>query len=123
MSHLKEYKTSIEKLEHLKGALNRINVLYHVVGQDIILPQTENKTASFRWTGENYTLVYDLDFWTNPLTVNSFTEKVTREYSAEKVTQNMSQFGFHPESYQDSINSDKYQTIKAKDLILSRYSI
>ncbi len=123
MSHLKEYNTNIENLEYLKGALNRINVSYYVVGQDILLPQTETKTASFRWNGESYTLVYDMDFWTNALTVNSFTEKVTREYSAEKVTQNMNQFGFQPESYEDSSNSDKYQTIKAKDLILSRYSV
>lgn len=123
MSHLKEYKTNIENFEYLKGALNRINILYHVVGQDIILPQTKNKSASFRWNGKSYTLIYDLDFWTNTLTINSFTEKVTREYSAEKVTHNMSQFGFQAESYLDSTNCDKYQTVKAKDLILSRYFI
>ena len=123
MSHLKEYKTNIENLEYLKGALNRIGVSYYVVGQDIILPQTENKNASFYWNGKSYTLIYDMDFWTNSLTVNSFTEKVTREYSTEKVTKNMSQFGFHLELYKDSINSDKYQTVKAKDLILSRYSV
>ena len=122
MSHLKEYKTNIENLEYLKNALSRINVLCHVVGQDVILPQTENNFASFRWNGKSYTLVYDMDFWTNPLTVNSFTEKVTREYSAEKVTQNMSQFGFQTELYKDSVNSDKFQTVKTKELILSRYS-
>lgn len=121
MSHLKEYETNIENLGYLKNALNRINVLYHVVGQNVILPQTESNFASFRWNGKSYTLVYDIDFWTNPLTVNSFTEKVNREYSAEKITQNMSQLGFQTELYKDSINSDKFQTVKTKELILSRY--
>ena len=123
MSHLKEYKTNIVNLEYLKNALNRINILYHVAGQDIILPQKDNKNASFQWNGESYTFIYDLDFWTNSLTINSFTEKIKREYSAETVTLNMLQFGFRPESYQTITNSDKYQTVKTKDLILSRYSI
>ena len=122
MSHLKEYKTSIENLVYLKGALNRMNVSYHVSDQNIILPQTKEKSASFCWNGESYTLFYDTDFWTNSLSVNSFTEKVTREYSAEKVVCGMNKFGFQTESYEDSTQSDKYQTIKAKDLILSRYS-
>ena len=123
MSHLKKYKTNIENLNYLKNALNRLNVSYHVFGQNIILPQTKNQNASFRWNGQSYTLFYDMDFWTNPLTVNSFTEKVTREYSAEKVVHSMDKFGFSTESYKDSAQANKYQTIKAKDLILSRYSV
>lgn len=122
MSHLKEYKTCIENLKYLKGALNRMQVFYHVSGQNIILPQTKDRNAMFRWNGESYTLFYDIDFWTNPLTINSFTEKVTREYSAEKVVNGMDRFGFRTESYENSVQSDHYQTVKAKDLILSRYS-
>ena len=34
----------------------------------------------------------------------------------------MDKFGFQTELYEDSTQSDKYQTIKAKDLIFSRYS-
>ena len=121
MSHLKEYKTNLQNLIFLKSALNRMKISYHVSGQNIILPQTKDKNASFCWDGTNYTLIYDIDFWTNPLTVNSFTEKVTREYSAEKVVQDMKKFGFQSESYKNSSKSDEYQTIKSKDLVFSRH--
>ena len=123
MSHLKEYKTKLNNLDYLKKALNRMKVSYHTSGQNIILPQTQEKNASFFWNGETYVLVYDIDFWTNPLTVNSFTEKVTCEYSAEKVIQRMKHFGFSAELYNDSSSIDQYQTIKTKNLILSRYAI
>lgn len=122
MSHLKEYKTNIDNLEYLRGALERLNVSYYVSGQNIILPQKEFNIASFQWNGNNYTLFYDLDFWSNPLTVNSFAEKVVQEYSTEKVTRCMKKFGFITESYEDVIKLGKYQTIKEKDLVLSRYS-
>lgn len=122
MSHLKEYKTNINNLVYLKAALDRINIKYHVSGQNIILPQTKDKNAFFCWNGTNYTLHYDLDFWTYSLTVNSFTEKVIREYSAEKIVNSMDKFGFSTQSYEDSLHTNKYQTVKTKDLILSRYS-
>jgi len=123
MSHLKEYKTNLSNLTYLKRTLNRMNIVYNVSGQNILLPQNNGKNASFCWNGTSYTLFYDEDFWTNKLTVNSFTEKVTREYSAEKVIDGMNKFGFRPKYYEDCISHDKYQTIKAKDLILSRYSL
>ena len=122
MSHLKEYKTNIENLEYLKAALNRMQVSHHLSGQNIILPQTKTKNALFCWNGESYTLLYDLDFWTNSLSINSFTEKVKREYSAEKVVNGMEKFGFCTHSYENSVKIDQYQSVKAKDLILSRYS-
>lgn len=121
MSHLKEYKTNIDNLVFLKNVLNRINIRYYLSGQNIILPQSNNKNASFCWDGKNYTLFYDIDFWTHPLTVNSFTEKVIREYSAEKIVNSMNNFGFNIESYENSSQFDRYQTIKSKNLILSRY--
>ena len=96
--------------------------MFHISGQNIILPQTKEKNASFCWNGKVYTLVYDIDFWTNPLTVNSFIENVICEYSAEKVVQGMTKFGFFTESYNDSSSTNSYRTIKTKDLILSRYS-
>lgn len=122
MSHLKKYKTNITNLTYLQSALNHININFHMSGQNIILPQTKDKNASFCWNGESYTFFYDLDFWTNTLTVNSFTEKIMREYSTGKIIHSMGKFGFSTEFYKNSIQSDKYQTIKSKDLILSRYS-
>lgn len=122
MSHLKKYETNIDNLTYLKSTLNRMNISYHISGQNIILPQMDNKNASFRWNGESYILFYDMDFWTNPLTINSFIEKIKREYSAEKVVKGIKKFDFSIESYKDSNQSDQYQTIKAKDLIFSRYS-
>jgi len=122
MSHFKEYKTNITSLIYLKAALNKININYHLSGQNIILPQTESKNAFFCWNGNSYTLHYDLDFWTHSLTVNSFTEKVMREYSAEKIVKSMDKFGFSIQSYEDSTQSNVYQTVKSKDLVLSRYN-
>lgn len=122
MSHLKEYVTTIRNLEYLKKALNRLAVSYHVSGQNIILPQADDQNASFCWNGKSYTLFYDMDFWTNSLTVNSFTENITREYSTEKVIDNMEKFGFRTECYKDCMQQNNYKTVKAKDLILSRYS-
>ena len=121
MSHLKEYKTKIKNLEYLKKALNRMKVNYNISGQNIILPQAQEKHAAFCWNGEIYTLVYDLDFWTNPLTINSFIEKVTCEYSTEKVIQGLKPFGFSVDLYTDSYDMNSYHTVKTKDLILSRY--
>lgn len=122
MSHLKEYKTNINSLSYLKAALDRINVNYYLSGQNIILPQTQSKNAFFCWNGDSYTLHYDLDFWTYPLTVNSFTEKVMREYSVEKIIKSMDKFGFSIQSYKDSAQFNVYQTVKPKDLVFSRYN-
>jgi len=122
MSHLKEYKTNIDNLEYLKKALERLNVSYYVSGQNIILPQKKSNQASFQWNGNNYTLFYDLDFWSHPLTINSFAEKVVQEYSTEKITKCMEKFGFITDSYEDIHEFEKYQTVKEKNLIFSRYS-
>lgn len=122
MSHVRKHKLGLTDFKYLKESLKRIKNNYHVFGQNIILPQTETRSASFRWDGEGYTLFYDADFWTNTLSVNSFTEKVRCEYSAEEVVHSMNNFGFRPELYTDSVNCNKYQTIKSKSLILTRYS-
>lgn len=121
MSHVRQQKLGVTDFKYLKESLNRIKNNYHVFGQNIILPQTETRSASFRWDGEGYTLFYDTDFWTNTLSVNSFTEKVKCEYSAEEVVQSMKNLGFRPELYNDSVKSNRYQTIKNKTLILIRW--
>lgn len=123
MSHLNKHNTDINNLVFLTNALDRINVPYDVAGQDIILTQSNGKNAAFIWDGENYTLVYDVDYWLQSLTVNSFTEKVTREYSAEKIVNSMNSFGFNIESYENFSPSNTYQTIKSKILTLSRYFV
>lgn len=123
MSHLNKHNTDINNLVFLTNALDRINVPYDVAGQDIVLTQSNGKNAAFIWDGENYTLVYDVDYWLQSLTVNSFTEKVTREYSAEKIVNSMNSFGFNIESYENFSPSNTYQTIKSKILTLSRYFV
>jgi len=122
MSHLKEYRTSMKNLRYLEKALNRLKISYKISGQNLILPQTEKNNASFCWNGKTYILIYDRDYWINPLTINSFIENVIREYSIEKVAQDMKKFGFDANSYKNYSKSNDYHTVKTKKLILSRYT-
>lgn len=121
MSHFIRSNLNADNLVYLKNVLNRMNVSYHLAGQDIILPQMKDKNAFFCWNNGRYTLFYDPDFWTNSLSITSFTETIAREYSIEKIYHCMNKLGFQLESYKDSVESPKYQTVKAKDFIFSRY--
>lgn len=121
MSHFKEYKTNIDNLEYLKLVLERINISYSISGQNILLTQVETKNCSFQWNGKNYSFIYDIDLWDHFLTINSFIENITTEYCAEKIVNTMTKFGYIINSYKIAPTSDQFQTIKEKELILSRY--
>lgn len=123
MSHLLAYETNLKSLRYLQKVLNRLKINYYISGQNIILSQTKDKNFLFCWDNSKkcYSLFYDTDFWAEDLTVSSFIDRITRDYSSEEVADEMKNLGFSTESYENLENKNVPQTIKSKTLILGRF--
>jgi hypothetical protein len=106
MSHFSNIKTKIRNLSSLKAALNDLEVdckqepgiVRGYQGKthqaDIVVEQNNNYDFGFSWNGSEYELVADLQYWQQPLTVNSFLRQVTQRYAYHTVVNETANQGF-----------------------------
>ena len=106
MSHFSNIKTQIRNLTSLKTALTDLGIEWkegpHPVrgyqGQtqtaQIVVEQDNNYDIGFSWNGSEYELVADLQYWQQPLTVESFLRRVTQGYAYHTVLNESAQQGF-----------------------------
>lgn len=106
MSHFSNIKTKIRNLDSLKAALKDLSVDWKngpgiVRGYqgkthkaDIIVEQSNNYDFGFTWNGSEYELVADLQYWEQPLTVESFLRQVTQNYAYHTVVSETNNQGF-----------------------------
>ena len=106
MSHFSQIKTQIRNLDSLQSALTDLGISWksgpHPVrgyqGQthtaEVVVEQGNGYDIGFRWNGEQYDLVADLQYWQQPLTVDRFLSQVTQRYALNVVTQTSAQQGF-----------------------------
>lgn len=114
MSHFSNIKTQIRNLDSLKGALTDLGIDWQegpeivrgYQGQTlkaaIVVKQENNYDLGFRWNGQEYELVADLQYWQQPLSVEGFLKKVTQGYALQTILSETSKQGFQVAEQQNS---------------------
>merc|ERR1712115_510540 len=82
---------------------------------DIVIPQQNNYDVAFRYNGESYELVADLQFWQQSMPVDAFMEKVNQRYAINNLIDTSSEEGFNV----DNVVTARDGTVT---LEMSRYS-
>ncbi|KAF3888646.1 MULTISPECIES: DUF1257 domain-containing protein [Nostocales] len=106
MSHFSQIKTQIRNVESLKDALSELGLDWKqgprevrgYRGQkqnaEITIEQDNGYDIGFRWNGQEYELVADLQYWQQNLTVEGFLRKVTQRYAYHTVVKETARAGF-----------------------------
>ena len=112
MSHFTHMKTSFQNLFYLEKALNRLNIEYkeqestseELSRTNLVLPQSNGYDVEFVWNGQVYELVVDISFWEQPYPIESFIDKVSKQYAGEVIIGESHKMGFQPIQYQQNID-------------------
>jgi hypothetical protein len=71
---------------------------------DIVIPQPNEYDVAFRYNGETYELVADLQFWQQSMPVDAFMEKVQQKYALHSLVDSSAQDGFQVDKVTTSID-------------------
>jgi hypothetical protein len=71
---------------------------------DIVIPQPNQYDVAFRYNGETYELVADLQFWQQSMPVDAFMEKVQQKYALHSLVDSSAQDGFQVEKVTTSVD-------------------
>ena len=110
MSHFTHMKTCFRNLTYLAKALNRLNIDYKEQEENItnstnlVIPQSNGYDIEFVWNGDVYELVIDMSFWEQPYPVETFIDKVSKQYAGEVIIGESHKMGFQPIQYQQNID-------------------
>jgi hypothetical protein len=114
MSHFSQIKTQIRNLESLKDALNDLHIDWksgpHQVrgyrGQthdaEVAIEQENGYDVGFRWNGQEYELVADLQYWQQNLSVEGFLRQITQRYAFHTVMKETARAGFQVAEQQNN---------------------
>ena len=69
----------------------------NTVMADIVIPQSNDYDVAFRYNGETYELVSDLEFWQQSMPVDAFMEKVQQKYAINSIVDTSAEDGFDVE--------------------------
>jgi hypothetical protein len=106
MSHFSQIKTQIRDLDSLQSALTDLGIDWKPGTQEVrgyrgqtrkaevAIEQDNGYDIGFCWTGQNYELVADLQYWQQPLTVEGFLRQVTQRYAYHTVMTETARQGF-----------------------------
>jgi hypothetical protein len=106
MSHFSKIKTSLKDLNLLQKSLDDLGVNWHtniniIKGYkdqnhfaNLVITQTNNYDIGFTWSGMEYQLVADLQFWQQPWSVELFLDKVTQRYAYNSIVKATQDQGF-----------------------------
>jgi Protein of unknown function (DUF1257) len=71
---------------------------------DIVIPQPNDYDVAFRYNGETYELVADLQFWQQSMPVDAFMEKVQQKYAINTLVDTSARDGFQVEKVTTSVD-------------------
>ena len=103
-------ETCFRNLTYLTKALNRLNIDYKEQEENItnstnlVIPQSNGYDIEFVWNGDVYELVIDMSFWEQPYPVETFIDKVSKQYAGEVIIGESHKMGFQPIQYQQNID-------------------
>jgi hypothetical protein len=130
MSHFSTVQTQLKNKELLVKSLKDVNVNVIVaehetmavrgyqgetVQAEIAIQQDNGQDIGFRFNGQSYEMVADLQFWGQTMPVESFLEKVTQRYSVNAVLESAAEGGFSTNSF---VTNQETGTVEIE---LSRY--
>jgi hypothetical protein len=82
---------------------------------DIVIPQPNDYDVAFKYNGETYELVADLQFWQQSMPVDAFMEKVQQRYAINTLIDSSAEDGFQVEKVSTTVDG-------TVTLELSRYN-
>jgi hypothetical protein len=106
MSHFSQIKTKIRNLPALQSALTDLGVNWKDDAESIrgyrgqkqkaalVVEQENGYDVGFRWNGQEYELVADMEFWQQAWSVERFLSKVTQRYAYHTVLNTAQSQGF-----------------------------
>ena len=106
MSHFSQIKTQIRNLVSLQAALTDLGIDWkagpcpvrgyrgQTVEAEIAIEQENGYDIGFRWNGQEYELVADLQYWHQTSSVDMFLSKVTQRYAFQTVLNETAKQGF-----------------------------
>ena len=114
MSHFTHMKTSFQNLFYLEKALNRLNIEFkqqqtaaeseELSTTNLVIPQSNGYDIEFAWNGQVYELIVDISFWEQPYPIESFIDKVSKQYAGEVIIGESQKMGFQPIKYQQNVD-------------------
>ena len=119
MSHFSYLETMFQNLFYLKKTLDKENIVckfkqvtdpnLKTIQTNLIIPQSNNNDIEFNWNNAEYELIVDQEFWTYPYPVETFKNKISKQYAEEIVIGEGQKMGFQPVKNQK--NGDGSSTI------------
>ena len=106
MSHFSQIKTQIRNLESLQDALSALGIDWkpgpgevrgyrgQTQSAEVTIEQQNGYDIGFRWNGQEYELVADLQYWQQNLSVDGFLRQVTQGYAYQTVVKETTKVGF-----------------------------
>ena len=106
MSHFSHIKTQICDLNALTSSLTDLDIPWKpgpaqvrgYQGQtheaNIVIKQSNDHDIGFAWNGNEYSLIADVQFWQQPLSVEGFLQKITQRYAYHKIIAETALQGF-----------------------------
>ena len=114
MSHFTHMKTRFQNLFYLEKALNRLNIEFKEQSKttnsedlsktNLVISQSNGYDIEFVWNGQVYELVVDVSFWEQPYPIESFIDKVSKQYAGEVIIGESHKMGFQPVKYQQNVD-------------------
>ncbi len=106
MSHFTKIKTKLYNLDILKKSLNDRSLETEIESREVrgyndqthvaelVIRQSNNHDIGFAWNGNEYELVTDLMFWSQPYSVDKFLNQVNQRYAYNSIVQMSEREGF-----------------------------
>lgn len=106
MSHFSQIKTQLRNFVSLQTALTDLGIDWksgpcpvrgyrgQTINAEIAIEQENGYDIGFRWNGNEYELVADLQYWQQPITVDRFLNKITQRYAFQTVLNETAKQGF-----------------------------
>ncbi|MCZ2201534.1 DUF1257 domain-containing protein [Cylindrospermopsis raciborskii] len=126
MSHFSQIKTQIRNLESLQDALSDLGIDWksgsevrgyrgqtHIA--EVAIEQDNGYDIGFKWNGQEYELVADLQYWQQNLSVDGFLRQITQRYAYQTVMKETTKVGFQ-------ISQEQKNADGSISLVLQRWS-
>lgn len=123
MSHFIKLKTNITEEELLIKTLDNLKLDWtkqkilvkqynnECYSNNIIVKYQNSEQGGFFKKNDSYELQYDEMFWTLPITISLFFEKINSYYALNLITKNLSENGF---SINNILKENEHGSIKVK---------
>lgn len=106
MSHFSQIKTQLRNLASLQTALTDLGIDWkpgpcpvrgyrgQTINAEVAIEQENGYDIGFRWNGNEYELVADLQYWQQSCSVDRFLNKITQRYAFQTVLNEATKQGF-----------------------------